>query len=149
MEKLRIMSMEAHSNQATADRPWTYIGAIGPPTEANFGSSLAKETLLTSEEAIIAAASAKAVTLAKAVVGRISDNNFIGKIPDFIRNWTKIEKLHIQGCPLEGPIPSSISALTSVTDLLGLLLVEREVRSMDLTMSGDHSCSLLPLNTIQ
>ncbi|XP_052180965.1 RNA polymerase sigma factor sigB-like isoform X4 [Diospyros lotus] len=125
MEKLRIMSMEAHSNQATADRPWTYIGAIGPPTEANFGSSLAKETLLTSEEAIIAAASAKAVTLAKAVVGRISDNNFIGKIPDFIRNWTKIEKL------------------------LGLLLVEREVRSMDLTMSGDHSCSLLPLNTIQ
>ncbi|XP_052171424.1 RNA polymerase sigma factor sigB [Diospyros lotus] len=68
MEKLRIMSMEAHSNQATADRPWTYIGAFGPPTEANFGSSLAKETLLTSEEAIIAAASAEAVTLAKAAV---------------------------------------------------------------------------------
>ncbi|GAV75551.1 LRR_1 domain-containing protein/Pkinase_Tyr domain-containing protein/Malectin domain-containing protein/LRR_8 domain-containing protein [Cephalotus follicularis] len=48
---------------------------------------------------------------------RISDNNFSGAIPLFINNWTKIEKLHIQGCFLEGPIPSSISALTSLSDL--------------------------------
>ncbi|KAF5946556.1 hypothetical protein HYC85_016784 [Camellia sinensis] len=68
LEKLRLMSLEAHSNPAAADRPWTYIGAIGLPTEANFGVSLAKESLLTSEDAIIAAAAAEAVALAKAAV---------------------------------------------------------------------------------
>nr|GMC76789.1 probable LRR receptor-like serine/threonine-protein kinase At1g07650 isoform X1 [Ipomoea batatas] len=48
---------------------------------------------------------------------RISDNNFTGKIPDFIGNWTNIEKLHIQGCSFEAPLPSSISSLTTLTDL--------------------------------
>ncbi|KAK6142300.1 hypothetical protein DH2020_022648 [Rehmannia glutinosa] len=48
---------------------------------------------------------------------RISDNNFTGKVPDFISSWKQIEKLHMQGCSLKGPIPSSISALTSLSDL--------------------------------
>ncbi|KAL6981546.1 hypothetical protein U1Q18_023173 [Sarracenia purpurea var. burkii] len=68
MEKLQLLSLEAHSNPAAADRRWTYIGTIGPPFEAKFGTTLAAETLITSEEATIAAAAAEAVALAKAAV---------------------------------------------------------------------------------
>ncbi|KAM1079836.1 hypothetical protein EV1_014433 [Malus domestica] len=68
MEKLRLPSLEFKSDSLASSRPWTYTGAIDPPTEANFGSTLATETLLTSEEAVIAAAAAEAVTLAKAAL---------------------------------------------------------------------------------
>ncbi|GLT36469.1 hypothetical protein SLA2020_108440 [Shorea laevis] len=67
VEKLRLPSLEAHSNSVTADRPWTYIGGTGPPTEASL-ATLATETLLTSDEAVIAAASAEAVALARAAI---------------------------------------------------------------------------------
>ncbi|KAJ0013692.1 hypothetical protein Pint_20830 [Pistacia integerrima] len=67
-EKLRLSSLETHSNSFAANRPWTYIGAVGPPTEANFGATLATETLITSDEAVIAAAAAEAVALARAAV---------------------------------------------------------------------------------
>ncbi|XP_057512745.1 LOW QUALITY PROTEIN: RNA polymerase sigma factor sigB-like [Actinidia eriantha] len=66
MEKMRLLSLATHSNAAAADRPWTCIGTICPPTEANFGSSLATETLIANEEATIAAA--EALALAKAAV---------------------------------------------------------------------------------
>ncbi|KAF8391305.1 hypothetical protein HHK36_023609 [Tetracentron sinense] len=48
---------------------------------------------------------------------RMSDNNFQGRIPDFIRHWTLLETLHLQGCSLEGPIPSAISVLKKLTEL--------------------------------
>lgn len=63
-EKLQLPSLEVHSNSVAANRPWTYMGAIGPPNEA----TLPTENLVTSEEAVIAAAAAEAVTLAKAAV---------------------------------------------------------------------------------
>ncbi|XP_057792285.1 probable LRR receptor-like serine/threonine-protein kinase At1g07650 isoform X2 [Salvia miltiorrhiza] len=47
----------------------------------------------------------------------LSDNNFTGKIPDFISQWKRIERIFMMGCSLQGPIPSSISALTNLTDL--------------------------------
>lgn len=31
--KLQLPSLESHSNSVAARRPWTYIGAMGPPTE--------------------------------------------------------------------------------------------------------------------
>ncbi|XP_068308266.1 RNA polymerase sigma factor sigB-like isoform X2 [Pyrus communis] len=68
MENLRLPSLEFNSDSLASSRPWTYTGAIDPSTEANFGSTLATETLLTSEEAVIAAAAAEAVTLAKAAL---------------------------------------------------------------------------------
>ncbi|KAB2608461.1 RNA polymerase sigma factor sigB [Pyrus ussuriensis x Pyrus communis] len=68
MEKLRLPSLEFNSDSLASSRPWTYTGAVDPSTEANFGSTLATETLLTSEEAVIAAAAAEAVTLAKAAL---------------------------------------------------------------------------------
>ncbi|KAL3849318.1 hypothetical protein ACJIZ3_011200 [Penstemon smallii] len=48
---------------------------------------------------------------------RIGDNNFTGRIPNFIQNWTNIEKIVIQASGLTGPIPTSISSLTKLTDL--------------------------------
>ncbi|KAF2306796.1 hypothetical protein GH714_021478 [Hevea brasiliensis] len=66
LEKLRLPSFEAHLVSFTAISTWTYAGAIGPPKEATFGSTLATETLITSDEAVIAAAAAEAVALARA-----------------------------------------------------------------------------------
>ncbi|KAM0014042.1 putative leucine-rich repeat domain superfamily [Helianthus debilis subsp. tardiflorus] len=51
------------------------------------------------------------------MIGRISDNSFTGKIPNFISQWTQIWRLHIQGCSFEGPLPFSISNLTNLQDL--------------------------------
>ncbi|PIA37786.1 hypothetical protein AQUCO_03000368v1 [Aquilegia coerulea] len=45
-----------------------------------------------------------------------SDNSFTGKIPDFIGTWN-LTSLRFQGNAFEGPIPSSFSNLTSLTDL--------------------------------
>ncbi|KAM7512273.1 hypothetical protein LguiB_011148 [Lonicera macranthoides] len=68
LEKLHLPSLEDQSNSVVPDRPWTYIGSIGPPKEANFEATLATEMLLTSEDAVIAAAAAEAVALATAAV---------------------------------------------------------------------------------
>ncbi|XVF79043.1 hypothetical protein PTKIN_Ptkin14bG0188000 [Pterospermum kingtungense] len=47
----------------------------------------------------------------------IADNNFTGRIPNFIfQNWTKLEKLIIQASGLSGPIPD-IVGLQNLTDL--------------------------------
>lgn len=35
VEKLRLPSFETHSNSVPADRPLTYVGATGPPTEVS------------------------------------------------------------------------------------------------------------------
>ncbi|CAA2961002.1 RNA polymerase sigma factor sigB-like [Olea europaea var. sylvestris] len=67
-EKLKLPSFDVHSNSIAANRPWTYIGADGPPTEANFQATLATETLLTSEEAVVVVVAAEALALAKAAV---------------------------------------------------------------------------------
>ncbi|KAJ8616570.1 hypothetical protein MRB53_035942 [Persea americana] len=47
----------------------------------------------------------------------INDNNFTGRIPDFIKDWIQLDKLAIQGSGLQGPIPSEISSLVQLTDL--------------------------------
>ncbi|XP_022721697.1 LOW QUALITY PROTEIN: probable LRR receptor-like serine/threonine-protein kinase At1g56140 [Durio zibethinus] len=47
-----------------------------------------------------------------------SDNAFTGKIPDFIgNNWTTLASLRLEGNSFDGPIPSSIANLTSLTIL--------------------------------
>lgn len=68
VEKLRLPSLETDSDSGNVKRLWTFMGANGPPTEVKFETTLATETLITSEEAIVAAAAAEAVTLAKAAV---------------------------------------------------------------------------------
>lgn len=69
-----MTSLEAHSNLAAADIPCTRVGAIGSPTEqTTFGASLAKETLLTGEEAITNATAAETVAEAKAAANVSGD----------------------------------------------------------------------------
>ncbi|CAJ1972950.1 unnamed protein product [Sphenostylis stenocarpa] len=47
---------------------WPYVTAVAPPTQENFKSTLSTESLLTNEEAVIAAAASEALALAKAAV---------------------------------------------------------------------------------
>jgi Leucine-rich repeat (LRR) protein len=47
----------------------------------------------------------------------ISDNDFTGKIPDFIGSLTNLEDLRLQGNSFQGPIPASFSKLTKLTSL--------------------------------
>lgn len=64
---LEKLALSSHSD--LPNTPWPYIAALTPPsTEANFKATLSTESLLTSEEAVIAAAASEAVALAKAAV---------------------------------------------------------------------------------
>ncbi|CAF2082045.1 unnamed protein product [Brassica napus] len=63
VSKLRLPSFDTDS-----DRPWTYTGTVGPSTEAKYLEALASETLLTSDEAVVAAAAAEALALARAAL---------------------------------------------------------------------------------
>ncbi|EOA40023.1 hypothetical protein CARUB_v10008711mg [Capsella rubella] len=66
--KLRLPSFDTDSDSRISDRQWTYTGTVGPSTEAKYLEALASETLLTSDEAVVAAAAAEAVALARAAV---------------------------------------------------------------------------------
>ncbi|CAL1356707.1 unnamed protein product [Linum trigynum] len=68
LEKLRLSSLEPHLNSVAANRTWTYTGAVGPPKEETFQATVATETVITSDEAVISAAAAEAVALARAAV---------------------------------------------------------------------------------
>ncbi|KAL0301267.1 UNVERIFIED_CONTAM: putative LRR receptor-like serine/threonine-protein kinase [Sesamum radiatum] len=48
---------------------------------------------------------------------RIDGSRMSGRIPDFIGNWNKLERLDLQGTSMEGPIPATISRLKNLTDL--------------------------------
>lgn len=39
VEKLLLRYLDDKSNPAAADRPWTYVGTVGPPTEVRTGLS--------------------------------------------------------------------------------------------------------------
>ncbi|KAG6502292.1 hypothetical protein ZIOFF_042183 [Zingiber officinale] len=61
-----IPTLEAHSTYVS--RPLKYAATVGPPGKASIVATLATESLLTCEEAVIAAAAAEAVALARAAV---------------------------------------------------------------------------------
>ncbi|XP_021283422.1 RNA polymerase sigma factor sigB [Herrania umbratica] len=89
VEKLRLPSFEAHPNSVAADRPWTYIGATGPPSEASLAATLATENLLTSDEAVIAAAAAESVALARAAVKVAKDAALMAKNYNYAKTEMK------------------------------------------------------------
>ncbi|PKA62575.1 RNA polymerase sigma factor sigB [Apostasia shenzhenica] len=68
LEKPQIASFDDHSFSLTCINPLAYVGVIGPPEKKTLEGILSRETLLTSEEAVIAAAAAEATALAKAAV---------------------------------------------------------------------------------
>ncbi|CAN6858087.1 unnamed protein product [Brassica oleracea] len=51
----------------------------------------------------------------------MNDLDVTGQIPELIGNWTKLTILKIQGTGWRGPIPSSFSNLTSLTELYVVL----------------------------
>ncbi|KAF8110329.1 hypothetical protein N665_0085s0057 [Sinapis alba] len=74
--KLRLPSFDTDSNPRVSDRQWTYTGTtIGPSTEVKY---LEAETLVTSDEAVVAAAAAEAVALARAAVKVAKDATLFG-----------------------------------------------------------------------
>lgn len=73
IQKLKLLSVEANPDPVAPDRPWTYTGEVGPPTEVNTKPALALENSLASEEAVVAAAAAEAVALAKAALKGAQD----------------------------------------------------------------------------
>ncbi|KAJ6951884.1 RNA polymerase sigma factor sigB isoform X1 [Populus alba] len=106
LEKLRLPSLESHSDSIAANRPWTYIGGIGPPKEPLFGTSLATETVIINDEAVIAAAAAEAVALARAAVKVAKDAAEIAKNYCSVNTETKI------------PIASTADSFSSMWSLL-------------------------------
>ncbi|XP_050225478.1 RNA polymerase sigma factor sigB isoform X2 [Mercurialis annua] len=79
LQQLRLPSFEAHPDSGGSKIPWTYIGAVGPPKETTFGQTLGTETLITSDEAIIAAAAAEAVALARSAAKVAKDAALLAK----------------------------------------------------------------------
>ncbi|KAI3675672.1 hypothetical protein L1987_85264 [Smallanthus sonchifolius] len=51
------------------------------------------------------------------VIRRASDNEFTGRIPEFIGNWTLLQYLKFEGNSFDGSIPDSFSRLTSLQEL--------------------------------
>ncbi|XP_059301715.1 RNA polymerase sigma factor sigB-like [Lycium ferocissimum] len=93
IQKLKLQSLEAHSDSVA---PWRYSGGLALSTEANTKAALATEDLLTGEEAVIAAAAAEAVALAKAalkvakdavtLVGHNNSDNTVAGTPSTAHN---------------------------------------------------------------
>ncbi|CAD5175385.1 unnamed protein product [Musa acuminata subsp. malaccensis] len=78
----QIPKLEAHSTSSStcAIRPLTYSGSVGPPIKTSIEATLASETLLQCDEAVIAAAAAEAVALARAALELAKDAaQMIGK----------------------------------------------------------------------
>ncbi|XP_064972238.1 RNA polymerase sigma factor sigB-like isoform X2 [Musa acuminata AAA Group] len=71
----QIPTLEARSTSLStcAIKPLTYTGAVGLPTKTSFEATWASEALLTNEEAVIAAAAAEAVALARAALELAKD----------------------------------------------------------------------------
>ncbi|KAG5540704.1 hypothetical protein RHGRI_020814 [Rhododendron griersonianum] len=51
------------------------------------------------------------------MTSRIDGSTLSGKIPDMIGNWTKIDRMDMQGTSMSGPIPSTISELINLEEL--------------------------------
>ncbi|CDY43603.1 BnaC09g17420D [Brassica napus] len=90
----------------------------------------------------------------------MNDLDVTGQIPELIGNWTKLTILKIQGTGWRGPIPSSFSNLTSLTEsvllrnnnLTGTIpsnfgeysnLLELDVSYNDLSAQGDYTSNYI------
>ncbi|KAJ4868271.1 putative LRR receptor-like serine/threonine-protein kinase [Raphanus sativus] len=48
---------------------------------------------------------------------RISENNFSGTIPEYIGNWSRLQRLDLQASGLTGPFPDAVARLENLTYL--------------------------------
>ncbi|CAA0827171.1 RNA polymerase sigma factor sigB [Striga hermonthica] len=64
----KLSSLDTHRINIAANNPLPFTGSIGPLSEVSLGANFNRETILTSEEAIINAAASEALALAKAAL---------------------------------------------------------------------------------
>ncbi|KAL4199261.1 hypothetical protein AMTRI_Chr03g50290 [Amborella trichopoda] len=82
VDKVRVPSLGGHSTSVSTHGPLTYVGTIGSQKKTDFEAALVTESLLKSEEAIIAAAAAEAIALAKAAAKLAKDAALmVGSVP--------------------------------------------------------------------
>ncbi|XP_057531558.1 RNA polymerase sigma factor sigB [Amaranthus tricolor] len=73
LEKLRLPYIESNSSSLPAYAPSNYLSNLSSPTEAKFDTALAARLLIEDEEAVIAAAAAEALALARAAAKLAKD----------------------------------------------------------------------------
>ncbi|KAL8155219.1 hypothetical protein AgCh_000558 [Apium graveolens] len=86
------LELESRSSSTVTNKPWTFGGAIGPPTEANFGAALTTKTRVSNEETIIAAAAAEAVALARTAAKVAKDVARMVKLHKSTKPFTDAER---------------------------------------------------------
>lgn len=73
VEKLRLPYVESNSNSLSAYAQTAFLSNLGSPAEAKFDTALAAKLLIENEEAVIAAAAAEALALARAAAKLAKD----------------------------------------------------------------------------
>lgn len=73
IEKLRLPYVEANSNSLPTRGLLTYLSPVNSPNEAKLDATLTAKTLIDNEEAVIAAAAAEALALARAAAKLAKD----------------------------------------------------------------------------
>nr|QKY65011.1 plastidic RNA polymerase sigma-subunit 2 [Passiflora tenuiloba] len=115
LEKLRLPSIESLSHSVAENRSWMYTGTIESPEEKAFGATFSAETLITSVEAVIAAAATKAITLAREALTVAKDAALM------------VENYHLGQTGSEDALPSGVaissctSSLVAETERAGML----------------------------
>ncbi|URE15713.1 SWIM zinc finger protein [Musa troglodytarum] len=109
----QIPKLEAHSTSLStcAIKPLTYTGAVGLPTKTSFKATWASEALLMNEEAVIAAAAAEAVALARAALELAKD------AAQMIRKSPSAQVEHVNLSETEGTGMTNHSVATETTPL--------------------------------
>ncbi|XP_065014232.1 RNA polymerase sigma factor sigB-like isoform X1 [Musa acuminata AAA Group] len=116
--------LEARSTSLStcAIKPLTYTGAVGLPTKTSFEATWASEALLTNEEAVIAAAAAEAVALARAALELAKDAaQMIRKSPS-----AEVENVNLSKTEWTGMTNHSVA--TETTSLEDSVTLDESVR---------------------
>ncbi|KAJ4915105.1 RNA polymerase sigma factor sigB [Raphanus sativus] len=121
VSKLRLPSFNTDSDSRISDRQWSYTGTTGPSTEAKYLEALASETLLTSDEAVVAAAAAEALALARAALKVAKDATLfknthnsklsVSSTPDKRSKWDQFTEKERAG--ILGHLPVSDTGVVS------------------------------------
>ncbi|XP_021759955.1 RNA polymerase sigma factor sigB-like [Chenopodium quinoa] len=102
VEKLRLSYVESNSNSLSAYAHANFSSTLGSPAEAKYDTALAAKVLIENEEAVIAAAAAEAVTLARAAAKFAKDaaQMAVNSQPKKPESKPEGQSLHFNGAQL-------------------------------------------------
>ncbi|KAL3622377.1 hypothetical protein CASFOL_033788 [Castilleja foliolosa] len=109
----KLTSLDTRPITIAGNKPLTYIGSVGAPSEVNLGTSFDRETLLTSEEAVINAAASEALALAKAALRVAKD---VAMIPSQ-RKSTKPDSTELDTTMVEKSAESVVCRESKVVEI--------------------------------